>query len=459
MKSMTPTSRRRSRRSAGIAILAGSLGAALLLSGCAAAGPSGSTASSEFTPVTQDETGTITVWVDSTRLTGVQAYQAAHPDAKLDVVTYDGGADGSTYLQSKVQLFDRSGSGWPDVVFAPPVDITWASKPTTPTAIPFAAPLDANLVDKSVIDGFAAGSLAPCEVDGHVYCLRNDLAQVVLWYNKTLLDQFGYSVPTTWEEYQALGEKVATEHPGYLVGAVGDTNAHESYFWASQCPANELQADGTLRVALSDPKCTRMASLLDDLIAAGSVSTEAFFSAGFAESQGPKTLMAFGPSWYGQYLFNSAFKIPAGQIAAAPPLAWKGESQTTTGNVGGGTWVVSSHSANLKAATDLVTWMTTSTDYQASAPTYPAYEAAATQWLANPDIKSYFANDVSNAFQTAATEIWPGWSNVSFSDQTPWSTVVLAGLTEGKTLTELLPAWQDEITNLAKSVGYTVTNK
>jgi hypothetical protein len=79
--------------------------------------------------------------------------------------------------------------------------------------------------------------------------------------------------------------------------------------------------------------------------------------------------------------------------------------------------------------------------------------------LANPDIKSYFATDVSPAFQTAATEIWPGWSNVSFSDQTPWSTVVLAGLTEGKTLTELLPAWQDEITNLAKSVGYTVTNK
>jgi ABC-type glycerol-3-phosphate transport system substrate-binding protein len=59
----------------------------------------------------------------------------------------------------------------------------------------------------------------------------------VLWYNKKLMDQWGYQVPKTWEEYQALGEKVAKEHPGYLVGTIGDTNSHESYFWSSQCPA------------------------------------------------------------------------------------------------------------------------------------------------------------------------------------------------------------------------------
>lgn len=459
MKSLNRTAQRPGRKAATTALIAGSLGAILVLAGCADAGPSDNSGSTEFTPVKQDESSTITVWVDSTRLPGVEAYEAAHPDAKLDVVTYDGGADGSAYLQSKVQLFDRSGSGWPDVVFAPPVDVTWASHPTTPDAIPFAAPLDADLVDQEVIDGFADGSLSPCEIDGHTYCLRNDIAQVVLWYNKTLLDQFGYAVPTTWEEYKEIGEKIAVEHPGYLVGAVGDTNAQESYFWASQCPANELQDDGTLRVALQDEKCTRMASLLDDLIAAGSVSTEAFFSAGFAEDQGAKTVMAFGPSWYGQYLFNSAFKIPAGQIAAAAPLAWEGESEITTGNVGGGIWMMSSHSANLKAATDLLLWMTTSDEYQGSAPTYPAYKDAAETWLSNPEIKDYFATDVSDAFKTAAGQIWTGWSNVAFSDQTPWSSVVLTGLTEGKTLTELLPAWQDEITNLAKSVGYTVTNE
>ncbi|PJJ62006.1 ABC transporter substrate-binding protein [Compostimonas suwonensis] len=455
-RSLPARSRRALVRSA-VAVLAVSAIAAL--AGCASADQSTDSGSAEFTPVTQEEGSTITVWADSTRLPAVQQYQDSHPDAKLDIVTYDGGADGSTYLQTKVQLFDRTGEGWPDVVFAPPVDVTWASQPTGPDAIPFAAPLDEDLVPQDTLDDFATGSLTPCEFNGHTYCLRNDIAQVVLWYNKTLLDQFGYSVPTTWEEYEALGEKVAAEHPGYLVGSVGDTNSHESYFWSSQCPAFDLVKPDTLRVDLQDGNCTRMATLLDNLIAKGAVSTEAFFSQGFAKDSGAKTLVAVGPSWYGQYLFNSAFAIPAGQIAAAPPLGWEGESENFTGNVGGGTWMVSSHSANLDAATDLVTWITTSDDVQAGAPTYPAFAPAADAWLANPANKEYFANDVSDAFKTAADEVWTGWSNTRFSDATAWSSVVLPALTAGKTLTETLPAWQTAITDEAKSVGYTVTQK
>ena len=68
---------------------------------------------------------------------------------KMNIVTYDGSADGSTYLQTKVQLFDRTGSGWPDVVFASPTDVTWASAPTNPSAQAFAAPVD-QLVSSSV---------------------------------------------------------------------------------------------------------------------------------------------------------------------------------------------------------------------------------------------------------------------------------------------------------------------
>jgi ABC-type glycerol-3-phosphate transport system substrate-binding protein len=372
----------------------------------------------------------------------------------MNIVTYDGSADGSTYLQTKVQLFDRTNAGWPDVVFGSPTDLTWASKPTGPNEVPFAAPLDQGLVPQTTLDNFAKGSLAPCQFDNHTYCLRNDIAQVVLWYNKTLMDQWGYTVPKTWEEYQALGVKVGKEHPGYLVGAVGDTNSQESYFWSSQCPAQQLTDPQTLRVNLQDSKCTRMATLLDSLIAAKSVSTQGFFSQGF---DGSKVLMANGPSWYGQYLFKSAFKTPAGQITAAAPLTWAGESTAYTGNVGGGVWMVSSHSKNLKASTAVAEWLTTSDANLAGAPTYPAYVPGAQAWLANPANKSYFATDISGVFQSAADQVWTGWSNTKFSDATPWSSVVLPALTAGKTLTETLPAWETAITNEAKSTGYTVT--
>ncbi|MDQ1583858.1 MAG: hypothetical protein QOF36_1912 [Microbacteriaceae bacterium] len=452
MKSPHP-SRRRTATGALALITIGVLAA---LSGCASADQSGSGSSATFKPVAQDASSQITVWADSTRLPAVQAYQKSHPNVKMNIVTYDGSADGSTYLQTKVQLFDRTGKGWPDLVFASPTDVTWASAPTSSKAVPFAAPLDSGLVPQTTLDNFAKGSLSACQFNGHTYCLRNDIAQVVLWYNKTLMDQWGYQVPTTWEQYQAIGEKVAKEHPGYIVGAVGDTNSQESYFWSSQCPAQQLQNDGSLKVNLQDPDCTRMATLLDTLITDKSVSTQGFFSQGF---DGSKVLMANGPSWYGQYLFNSAFKTPSGQIAAANPLTWDGESTAATGNVGGGVWMVSSHSKNLKAATAVATWLTTSDANLTNAPTYPAYSPGAKAWLANPANKDYFANDISGPFQKAADEVWTGWSNTKFSDATAWSSVVLPALTAGKSLTETLPAWQDAIVNEAKSVGYTVTTK
>src|SRR5882757_5549728 len=181
---------RRAVRAAGIAL---ALAAATVLAGCASASTSSSSSSASpatFKPVTQKAGSEITVWADSTRLPAVQAYQKAHPDVKMKIVTYDGGADGSTYLQSKVQLFDRTGSGWPDVVFGSPTDVTWASEPTTADAQPFAAPLDSDLVPQSTLDGFAKGSLSPCQFNDHTYCLRNDIAQVVLWYNKDLMDKW-----------------------------------------------------------------------------------------------------------------------------------------------------------------------------------------------------------------------------------------------------------------------------
>jgi hypothetical protein len=121
--------------------------------------------------------------------------------------------------------------------------------------------------------------------------------------------------------------------------------------------------------------------------------------------------------------------------------------------------MVSSHSANLKTATDLVSWLTTSNENQASAPTYPAYVPAAKAWLANPTNRTYFASNVSSAFQTAANAVWPGWSNTRFSDATAWSSVVLPALTAGKTLTATLPAWQTAIENEAKASGYTVSTR
>lgn len=204
-----------SRRRA--ALLAGCAATVVLTVAACGGGTAGTTNKDGFAQAPQKD-GALTVWVDATRMDAAKLYQKLHPEVKLDIVSYDGDANGSNYLQTKVQLFNRTGKGWPDVVFSSQNnEASWA------VDAGFAAPLNKGLVDEATLGQFAKGANDVCTVGGTVYCLRNDLSQAVLWYDAPLLKKFGYTVPTTWEEYQQLGEKVAKEHPGYLVGDAGDS--------------------------------------------------------------------------------------------------------------------------------------------------------------------------------------------------------------------------------------------
>ncbi|KUO16431.1 ABC transporter substrate-binding protein [Streptomyces dysideae] len=434
------------------ALLAGCAAMVVLtVAGCGSGGGTGTTAKDGFTQVPQKD-GALTVWVDATRLEAAKLYQKLHPDVKLDIVTYDGNANGSNYLQTKVQLFNRTGKGWPDVVFSSQNnEVTWA------VDAGFAAPLNKGLIPEATLGQFANGANDVCTVNGTLYCLRNDLSQVVLWYNAPLMKKFGYTVPTTWEEYQRLGEKVAKEHPAYLVGDAGDSFTPEIYLWASKCGANDITGPKAVSVNTTSEACTKMAKLMDVLIKNKSMSISGVFSTDFAKAKADKVLLMPGPAWYGGAVFKSTLKTPAQQIAAAPIPQWKGDTAPSTGNVGGGTWLLSQHSAHIKAATDFLKWVTTDNAYQGEkAPGFPAHAPAAENWLKAQGSSGYFAGDLG-ALKDASSQVWPGWGSGQFSQEAIWAATVKPGMTQGKTIASLLPAWQDTIVKYAESNGYKVS--
>jgi ABC-type glycerol-3-phosphate transport system substrate-binding protein len=452
---------RQSCARAAIAIAA----AALVAVSAAACGSSGSSAGSGgssgsagkdgFTQAAQTS-GPLTVWVDSTRQPAVQAYEKAHPGVKLNAVLYDGDANGSNTLQTKVDLYDRTGSGWPDVVFsAENNEVSWAQ----PAG--FTAPLNKGLIPSSVLSSFASGALNPCTVNGTVYCLRNDLAPVVLWYNAPLMKQFGYQVPTTWAQYEQIGEEVATQHPGYIVGSAGDTFTPEIYLWASQCQANDITGIRAVTVNVTSPNCQRMAALLDTLVKDGSMTKLSVFSTAFDKDDKGKVLMLPGAAWIGGAVFDSSsgLNTPKGQIAVAPIPQWPGSATPATGNVGGGTWLLSAHSAHLTEAVDFITWVTTNNGYQADlAPGLPASAPAAAAWLANQAKSGYYANDITPVLQQAAGQVWQGWGYGKFSQEAIWAATVTPGITAGKSIASMLPDWQTAITNYATAAGYQVSH-
>jgi ABC-type glycerol-3-phosphate transport system substrate-binding protein len=398
--------------------------------------------------------GSITVWVDAVRLPVAKLYIKTHPKVKVKLVTYDGDGNGATTMQTKIQLWNRTGKGWPDVVFS-----EQANDPVWMGQAPFDFALDLKGVfPKKLLRGWPAPSLAQCTVNGRLVCLQDNLAQELLYVNKKLMDQFGYKVPTTWQEWAALGAKVAKEHPGYIIGNVGDSYGHWLYLWADQCPISQLTGPKTVRINADDVHCTRMAALLDPLIKSGVVPPESVFTADFAKKYGgdnPKILLMPGPTWYAKDIMGGVLKVPAGQMTAAMPLRW-GSEPIATGQVGGGPWIISKHTKNQAAAVDFVKWVTTTNKAKAVAPGYPSYAPAANFWLARLDNDSYFAAPPSKPMRAAANLIWRGWSLVTYQDQPVWSNAVVTQLVSGKSLSSLLPALGDGLAQNAQAAGYKV---
>jgi multiple sugar transport system substrate-binding protein len=357
----------------------------------------------------------ITVWADATRQPAVEAFEAAHPEVKVNLVVDDGSSGASGTFQTKISLADQAGSGWPDVVFSSQQnDAAWAAKENNGVQA-FAMALNKGLLDQSFLDGFTPGALDPVTVDGTVYGLRNDLAPVLFWYNKALLDQFGYEAPKTWEEVK------------------GDTFTSDT----------------------SAPNSRKVSDLIDHMLKNGSLTQDSVFGAPFV-AKADHLVAIPGPAWYAGALFQNPGGVNAkpGQWAAAAPLTWT-NGDKVTGNVGGGVWYASSHTENPDAVKAFLEFIV-SDEKVAGTGGLPAYKAAADKWLDGQAKSGFFAGDFKAAVSTAASTVWSGWGFPNLSPETAWAKIITPGLAAGKTMADLSADWQTEMKNEAQVVGYTV---
>ncbi len=406
------------------------------------------------TPVLAED-GTLTVWADATRQPAVEAFIAAHPEIKVNLVVDDGSSGASGTFQTKISLADQAGEGWPDVVFSTQNnDAAWASKETNGVQ-PFAQVLNEGFLDAEFLKGFTPGALDPVTVDGKVYGLRNDLAPVLFWYNKTLLAEFGYDAPTTWEDYQALGDKLAAEHPGYFLGAIGDSfEGPYVYYWSGEAPIFQVEGE-TFKSDTAHPNSKKVSDLIDHMVANKTLTLDSLFGASFV-ANASKLVAIPGAAWYAGALFQNPGNVnaKAGDWVAAPPLTWK-DGAKVTGNVGGGVWYASSHTANPEGVKTFLKFIVSDTKI-AGTGGLPAYQSAADAWLDGQAKSGFFAGDFKGAISTAAASVWSGWGYPNFSPETAWAKVITPGLAAGKTMTELSADWQQEMKNEAQVVGYTV---
>lgn len=433
-----------------ITVPAAALAIALTAAACGGGG------GADESKVTSDESATLTVWTDDTRQPAVEAYVKAHPDAKVKVVLTNYGPG---EIPQKIALADKAGKGWPDVVFlGAPSDVSaLAAAPLN-----FAQPLN-DLVPETTRKQFTKGTLKGCTYNEKVFCLPNDVAPVVLWVNTKLMKEFGYAVPKTWDEYQALGVKVAKEHPGHLIGGVNERDGYGGFLGGSGCPDREVTGATNIKIDLSDNRCTRVTELLQPLVENGTVTATSPWDPTFTDKVGKKNKILMYPAaaWFGEYGFKGSYKIPNGQMAAYSVPTWAGESTATTGAEGGGLWVVSRHSKNTKGAAAIAEWLTTSTDDKGivAASALPAYAPAAEKWCAARASDAFYAEDPCPAEQTAAALIAENFDYIRFEGQfaDSYAQTFVAAAAEKGDLSAALTEWQTQLTQAAENAGYQVS--
>lgn len=405
--------------------------------------------------VAGDPTAPITIWIDQPRQPAIDAYLKAHPDKAnlIKSVIVD-----REQFPAKVLLFNNTKQGWPDVVFAEPRLVGRVADEA------HSFPLDlSGLVPADRLANYSGAS--NCAFNGKVYCLRNDLAQFVLYYNKPLMDKFGYKVPETFEELQALSDKVAKQHPGYLLGTFGDGWSFLSFFEASGCPTHQVVDATTLKIDVSDPSCIRAAKLVDHMIANKTLFGTDYFDASFAKKANDnKLLLITMPSWAALGVFGGTkdgayYKTADHQLGVAAPLKWATDTTAQTAAMGGSAWTVSQHTKNPALAVDLIEWVTQNPEFWSGTTNFPAYKPLQPLFQKAVSSNPLFASDPFPAMAAAADQIstldtWPRFDLIM-----PLNTVVKEAAKNKKTIEASLAKVPEALTPLAEAQGYKVVNK
>jgi len=390
----------------------------------------------------------------------VKAFQAANPGAKIKWVLYNGNQNGTGVLQSKFALWNRTGwpSDAPDVMFdTQNYDAVQLGTP------PYNDLLNLKkYVPAKVLNNFAGTSMkAACTTpSGQIICLRNDSAAEVLWVNPVLYQKFFGSapVPTTWQQLLADGTALNTAHPGYLIGSVGDGFSIDDFFlWANQCPLDQVIGKSKIEINPDSANCTGIATAIDQSGDVGkSLSTNSIFSV-----DPTKIVMDVGALWEGTVVFQTGTStgVPNQTMVAYPaPKATNGAA--STGDLGGGLWLVSKHSKHAKAAAAFAQYMATSPVIQkvgveAGLPQYVPDQAA---YLSSLGTTFGDASVTEATWKQAAAQVWDGWSPVPWSTDGVWASTDLANVTGGKPVAgELLP-YAEALANQARLAGYTVVS-
>lgn len=382
----------------------------------------------------------------------VAAFEEKYPNVKVNYVNAGTNTEEYTKLQNAI----KAGSGAPDVV-----QIEYYAFPQFALSDSL---LDLSSYGFADLEGdYATGPWGSVDFDGKIYGLPQDSGPMALFYNKSVFDQYGIAVPTTWDEYYAAAQKLHAADPTkYITADTGDSGFTTSMIWqAGGTPFKTTGDAGTdVTIDLQDAGSKKFAQNWNRLIEGDLLSSTPSWSDEWFKGLGDGSIASLVIGAWMPGVLESSVEDGAGKWAVAPIPTYDGKPATAEN--GGGGQAVTKQSKNPALAAGFLKWLNNdeeSLKIFAESGGFPSTTAQ----LSDPsfvDQKSdYFGGQQINQVLTqASSDVVKGFSYLPFQvyANSIYSDTVGQAYANKSDLNAGLTTWQDQLVQYGNDQGFSV---
>ncbi|WP_022900471.1 ABC transporter substrate-binding protein [Humibacter albus] len=431
----------------------GAAAAATTMLAACSGGSGGSAASDDDIEKAMKKGGSITWWTWTPQAKKqLAAFEKAYPKVKVKLRNVGSGGTQYTKLSNAI----KAGSGAPDVA-----QIEYFALPQFVLAKSLVELSDFGFGSLKKL--YANGTWDSVNVNGGLYGLPQDYGPMAYFYNKTVYDKYGISVPTTWDEFVAAAKKLHAANPKlYLLNDAGDPGFTTSMIW--QAGGRPFKVDGTtVTVDLQDSGTKKWTSTWDQLVEGKLLNqTTAWTDAWYAQLGNGEIASVVTGSWMPGILETSVAQA-SGQWRVAPIPTYDGTPANAAN--GGSSHAVLKQGKNQTLAAGFLKWLcanTTSTRIFREQGGFPSTKSdlSASAWLS--DAPAYFGGQkINKVLADASDSVLSGWQYLPYQQyaNSVYSDAMSASYSNNTSLNPGLQAWQKAIVSYGNKQGFKVTGK
>ncbi|MFJ9056348.1 extracellular solute-binding protein [Streptomyces sp. NPDC102409] len=242
-----------------------------------------------------------------------------------------------------------------------------------------------------------------------LYALPQDSGPLMFYYREDLFEQYGLTVPTTWDEFAGTARALKKKAPDKDLTTFSSNDSGLFAGLAQQAGAQWWTTGGDKwKVAIDDPATQKVADFWGGLVKEGAIDNQPMYTPAWNKALNTGKQVAWVSAVWAPGTLTTAAPDTKGKWAMAPLPQWTA-GENVTGSWGGSSTAVTNDSRNKKAAATFAKWLNTDPAALAAlvkeSGIYPAATAAQTGG-ALAKAPDYFSNQP--AFYTEAAKIAQG---------------------------------------------------